>query len=64
MSKDLEMYEERGKALDVIRAKSRELDEVLSQPNAHPLQALLVLQELRAATGILRAGLLDAVEKN
>ena len=53
---------ERSKALDVIRVKSRELDEILDDPHTSVVQTLLVVQELRTATGILRAAILDKFE--
>jgi hypothetical protein len=53
---------ESSKALDVIRTKSRELDEILANPDTPVIHALLVLQELRTATGILRSSLLDQID--
>jgi len=53
---------EQFKALDVIRVKSRELDVILADPHTPLVQILLVVQELRTATGILRAAILDKFE--
>ncbi len=53
---------EQSKALDVIRVKSRELDEILDDPHTALVQILLTVQEIRTATGILRAAILDKFE--
>jgi hypothetical protein len=54
-------YEPRA-SLDVIRAKSKELEEVLARSDAPLVHALLIVQELRAATGIVRSILLDRID--
>lgn len=53
---------EQFKALDVIRVKSRELDQMLGDPHTALVQILLAVQEIRTATGILRAAVLDRFE--
>lgn len=53
---------EQSRALDVIREKSRELDLMLGDPHTALVQILLTVQEIRTATGILRAAVLDRFE--
>jgi hypothetical protein len=58
----LHLQGENKAAYDMIKARTNDLDNLTD--DAPLLHVLLVLQELRTATGILRAGLIQEIESS